>query len=299
MPPSFDRAIKEIDSILADLSHHYRHYRDYKNVFEAVQDLPLVKELVSENRRLKRELRHAMSASASATSSSHSRRKHREKSSGSEPDCADDSAGEPVAINNIVLPVPMPVQPVHVPVPVAVATKPRHEPVVEQKVLFVRNPIVENAIVAHDNVPCVETETTVDEEGEEEATTAAVVDEQDQEEFEYVEEEEEVVEEEVEYVEEEEVVEEEVEYVEEEVEYVEEEVEYVEEEEEAVEEEVEYVEEEEEAVEEEEEELVEITVKGKSYYASNTENSQIYAIDVDGDVGKEVGCFRDGKASFY
>ena len=115
---------------------------------------------------------------------------------------------------------------------------------------------------------------------------------------------EEVEEEEVEEVEEVEVEEEEVEEVEveeEEVEVEEEEVEVVEEEEEEVveEEEVEVVEEEEEAVEEEEEEVTEVTIKGKKYYTNNEQCGTIYAIDVDGDVGDEIGVFKNGKAVFH
>jgi hypothetical protein len=131
-----------------------------------------------------------------------------------------------------------------------------------------------------------------------------------------VEEVEEVVEEEVEEVEEEEVVEEEVveEEVEEVEEVVEEEVEEVVEEEveEVVEEEVEEVEEEEveeveEVVEEEVEEVVEeddsgevyeITIKGKSYYVMNEKDSIIYDVDENGDVSVEVGVYKNGKPVF-
>ena len=122
--------------------------------------------------------------------------------------------------------------------------------------------------------------------------------------------EEEVEEEEVEEeeVEEEEVEEEEVE--EEEVE--EEEVE----EEEVEEEEVEEEEVEEEEVEEnedeeregasgetvgslEEEEVEEISIKGKSYYTSNKINGAIYEITKEEEVGDEVGVFKEGKPVFH
>ena len=295
MPLSFDRAVKEINSILADLSYDYRHYRKYKNVYETVQDLPVVRELVSENRRLKRELRHATSSSAAATShhSHHSRRKYGENSSDSETDCVDEPAVEIPAARR------------HHP-------HPMHESVV-QSVEFVRNAVAEDAIVitnvhtvaesvvCDDNV-CVVQHTTG------EPVVMAQQQQQQQQQQPVNEETEETVEEDeaVEYEEVEETVEEvEYEEVEETVEEEEETVVYEEVEEtveEPVEEEVEY-EEVEEPVEEEEEveeeELVEITVKGKSYYASDMVNSEIYAIDAEGDVGDAVGRFHDGKASFY
>ena len=103
------------------------------------------------------------------------------------------------------------------------------------------------------------------------------------------EEEEEEEEEEVEYVEvEEEVVEEE-----EEVEYVE-----VEESEEEEEEEEEEDEEEEEEEEDEEEEVFEVTIKGKKYYTTDTVNGEIYTILPDGDIGDEVGMYKNGVARF-
>jgi len=81
----------------------------------------------------------------------------------------------------------------------------------------------------------------------------------------------------------------------------EEEEEAVEEEEEAVEEVAEAVEEEaeeeveEEVVEEEEEEegeeVYEVTINGKSYYTTNEINGTIYAIDVNGELDKEVGSY--------
>jgi hypothetical protein len=114
-------------------------------------------------------------------------------------------------------------------------------------------------------------------------------------------------------VEEEEVEEEEVE--EEEVEEVEEEVEEEEVEEEEVEEEVEEIEkkegasegtigsleevEEEEEEVEEDEEVEEVTIKGKSYYTSNKISGIIYEITKDEEVGDEVGVFKEGKAVFH
>ena len=104
-----------------------------------------------------------------------------------------------------------------------------------------------------------------------------------------------------------EVEEEETEEVEVEEEEVEETVEEEVEEEEEVEveetEEVEVEEEEEETeeveVEEEEEveeEVSEVTIQGKMYYTTNETNGVIYAVTADGDIGEEVGMFKNGKA---
>jgi hypothetical protein len=80
-------------------------------------------------------------------------------------------------------------------------------------------------------------------------------------------------------------------------------VEEVEEVEEEEEEEVEEVEEEEvveveEEVEEEEEEVSEVVIKGKKYYTNDEQNGTIYTIGFDGDVGDEIGVFKNGKAVF-
>ena len=110
------------------------------------------------------------------------------------------------------------------------------------------------------------------------------------------EEEEEVVEEEVVEEEVEEVVEEEVEEVEE---VVEEEVEeVVEEEVEEVVEVVEVVEVEEVVEEDDSGEVYEITIKGKSYYVMNEKDSIIYDVDENGDVSIEVGVYKNGKPVF-
>jgi hypothetical protein len=100
---------------------------------------------------------------------------------------------------------------------------------------------------------------------------------------------------------------EEVEEVEEEeqVEEVEEEEEEVEEEEEEEEEEVEEVvsvetetKEPEEEEEEEEEELIEIEIDDVTYCTNNEENGIIYELDKEGNVGKRVGCLKEGDAYF-
>jgi hypothetical protein len=79
----------------------------------------------------------------------------------------------------------------------------------------------------------------------------------------------------------------------------EEEVEEVEEEE-VVEEEVEVEEvEEEEVVEEEEEvevEYMEVDIKGVSYCTDDDKNGKIYTMTEEGDLGEEVGVFKNGKA---
>ena len=82
------------------------------------------------------------------------------------------------------------------------------------------------------------------------------------------------------------------------IEIDEEEVEEEEEEEVEVEVEVEEEEEEEVEVEEEEEEVMEIQIKGKSYYTSDEQNGKIYSIQEDDDVGPEVGHFVNGVAKF-
>ncbi len=71
-----------------------------------------------------------------------------------------------------------------------------------------------------------------------------------------------------------------------------------EEEEEEVEEEEEEEVEVEEEEEEEEEEVMEIQIKGKSYYTSDEQNGKIYSIQEDDDVGPEVGHFVNGVAKF-
>ena len=103
-----------------------------------------------------------------------------------------------------------------------------------------------------------------------------------------------VLEEEVEVEEEELVLEEEEEEVleEEEEEVLEEELVLEEEDEVVLEEEVE------EEVLEEEAEVYEITIKNKKYYTTNETNGVIYISDKNGDVGDEVGQFKNGKATF-
>jgi hypothetical protein len=89
----------------------------------------------------------------------------------------------------------------------------------------------------------------------------------------------------------------------------EEEVEEVEEEEVEEEEEEEVEEEEEEVVsvetetkepeeEEEEEELIEIEIDDVTYCTNNEENGIIYELDKEGNVGKRVGCLKEGDAYF-
>ena len=54
-----------------------------------------------------------------------------------------------------------------------------------------------------------------------------------------------------------------------------------------------------EEVEEEDEEVEEVTIKGKSYYTSNKISGIIYEITKDEEVGDEVGVFKEGKAVFH
>ena len=49
---------------------------------------------------------------------------------------------------------------------------------------------------------------------------------------------------------------------------------------------------------EEETEVVEITIRSKKYFTTNTTNGEIYAMDANGDVGDEVGQFVNGSAKF-
>ena len=132
-----------------------------------------------------------------------------------------------------------------------------------------------------------EEEEEQEEEVEEEEQEEVVEEEQEEEE----EEQEEVVEEEQEevVVEEEEVVEEEQEEVVEEEEQEQEEV--VEEEQQ---------EEEQEVVEESDdnEEVFEIEIDDITYFATDENNGILYAMDEDGDVGKEVGVIKDGEPIF-
>ena len=65
-------------------------------------------------------------------------------------------------------------------------------------------------------------------------------------------------------------------------------------------EEVEEVEEEEEETEEVEveEEYVEVTINGVTYCTNDEQNGTIYAVTDDGDLGEEVGVFKQGKPVF-
>lgn len=101
----------------------------------------------------------------------------------------------------------------------------------------------------------------------------------------------------VEEEEEEEVEEEEEEEVEEE-EVEEEEEEEVEETEDVVSVETETKEEENEENEDEEEELIEIEIDDVTYCTNNEENGIIYELDKEGNVGKRVGCLKEGDAYF-
>ena len=113
-----------------------------------------------------------------------------------------------------------------------------------------------------------------------------------------VEEEQDEVEEEQDEVEEEEEEQDEVEEEQEEqdeVEQEQEEQEEVEEEEDEVEEEQEEKQPEPDA----EEEVFEVKIAGKAYYTTNQKNGRIYSVTADEDIGDEVGVFIDGKAKFH
>ena len=142
---------------------------------------------------------------------------------------------------------------------------------------------------------------TEEEEEEEEEESVEAEEEEEEESVEAEEEEEEEEEEsvEAEEAEEESVEAEEAEEESVEAEEEEESVEAEEEEEDSVEaeEEEESVEAEEE--EEEEEEVFEINIKGTTYYTSNEQNGVIYEVDKDEDVGPEVGKFKKGVPEFY
>ena len=146
-----------------------------------------------------------------------------------------------------------------------------------------------------------EEEESVEAEEEEEEESVEAEEEEEEEEEESVEAEEEEEEEsvEAEEAEEESVEAEEAEEESVEAEEEEESVEAEEEEEDSVEaeEEEESVEAEEE--EEEEEEVFEINIKGTTYYTSNEQNGVIYEVDKDEDVGPEVGKFKKGVPEFY
>jgi hypothetical protein len=132
-----------------------------------------------------------------------------------------------------------------------------------------------------------------DEEEQEEVVLEEEEEEEQEVEANVVLEEEEQEEEQEEDEEEEEVLEEE--QVEEEEQEEEEEEEQEEQEEEEQEEQEEVLEEEQE---EEESEVYEITIKNKKYYTTNETNGVIYFSDKNGDVGDEVGQFKNGKATF-
>ena len=56
--------------------------------------------------------------------------------------------------------------------------------------------------------------------------------------------------------------------------------------------------EEEEVEVEDEEEVFEVTIKGNTYYTSDAQNGEIYAIDEEGDPGDQIGMFKSGIAKF-
>jgi hypothetical protein len=56
--------------------------------------------------------------------------------------------------------------------------------------------------------------------------------------------------------------------------------------------------EEEEEEEEMEEEVYEVTIEGKTYYTTNETSGVIYAVTSDGEIGDEVGSYKDGKPVF-
>jgi hypothetical protein len=178
----------------------------------------------------------------------------------------------------------------------------------EEDVVILSEKLAEVKVKIEKIVEVVETETEEVEEIEEETEdveeeeTEEVEEETEEVDTEEVDEVEEEVEEETEEVEEEteedtEEVEEVEEVEEEEVE--EEETEEVEEVEEEETEEVEEEEETEEVEEEEEEEVIEVKINGKIYYTSNITSGIIYDVDDNGDVSLEVGCYKNGKPSFY
>jgi hypothetical protein len=143
-----------------------------------------------------------------------------------------------------------------------------------------------------------EEEEEVDAEAEEEEVDAEAEEEEVEEEEAEEEEVEEAEVEEAEAEEEEAEEEEEEAEVEAEVEAEEEEVEEEEVEEEEVEEEEAEEEEAEEEEAEEEVEVIEITIKGKSYFTTNETNGIIYECTRDGDIGNEVGKFEGGRPKF-
>ena len=52
------------------------------------------------------------------------------------------------------------------------------------------------------------------------------------------------------------------------------------------------------AVEEEDEEVFEIEIDDVTYYATSEENGILYAVEDDGEVGKQVGVIKDGEPIF-
>jgi hypothetical protein len=151
--------------------------------------------------------------------------------------------------------------------------------------------------VSEEEESCEEEEEVEESEEEDEGDGARfgdIINNDEEEEEEEEVEVEESEEEEVEESEEEEVEVEESEEEEVEVEESEEEEVEVEESGEEEEEEVEV----EESGEEEEEEVFEVVIKGKSYYTTDTQNGEIYAVMPDGDVGDEVGKYKNGVAKF-
>ena len=163
----------------------------------------------------------------------------------------------------------------------------------DDEVVIIDTPIKTTKVIIIDILESADESPLEEETALEEEDDAKVEEEEDEEEADEEADEEEAV---VEAVVEEEVEEEEEEVVEEEEEEVEEE----EEEDEAVveedeEEEVETTLEEEV---EEESEVYEITIKNKKYYTTNEVDGTIYLSDINGDVGDEVGQFKNSKAVF-
>jgi len=278
--------LRKIDSgnmLYLDIKIQHAHTMSKQTAFEnyyALEQLPIVRELIEKNEKLKRknkELKRLISAISANLPLLGGNKKREVKKEDDENVPLDvdvvcvKSEGDDDA-DIVILPPPA------------------------------KNNIVYEITESDDAIKLDVVEEVVQDEEEEEAVDEekeeAVEEEEAEEEEEAVDEEEEEAEEEAveEAAEEEETVEEEAEEEEaEEEEAVEEE-----EEEEAVEEEEAEEEEavEEEEAEEEEEEVYEVVIKGKTYYTTNEKNGVIYGVDKNGDVSDEVGVYVDGKPTF-
>jgi hypothetical protein len=251
------------------INNEFENYKEYKDNYAWILQLPLVQELLKRNKKLEKTNEKLIKMLYAKKNSDNS----------SDSDSESEQNSESIVIH-----------------PEESAMIKTYCPIVQEERIICECSL---NLSSSDNQPDEEDEVVII---SEKIVSVPVKEEPVEEDIEEVEEEEtEEIEEEEEEIEEEDIedVEEETEEVEEEEEEETEEVEEEEEETEEVGEEETEEEEVEEVEEEEESEVEEIVIKGKTYYTSDKQSGVIYDVDENGDISLEVGCFKNGKATFY